>query len=88
MGYHHPMDETPGPGLRWFMPFALLLAILTLPLALYDPLVAAPFILAAGGVAAGVWHVERPAGIAGMLLFAPVAVLVVLGTILLAVGMR
>lgn len=82
------MDETPGPGLRWFMPFALLLAILTLPLALYDPLVAAPFVLAAGGVAAGVWHVERPPGVAGMLLLAPVVVLVALGTVLLALGIR
>jgi hypothetical protein len=80
------MDPAPGPGTTWFVPFALLLAILTLPLALLDPLFAAPFILAAGGVALGVWHAERPPGLFGAFLLVLVAVLATLGVVLLGMG--
>lgn len=80
------MDSAPGPGTTWFVPFALLLAILTLPLSLLDPLFAAPFILAAAGIAAGVWHAERPPGIPGTFLLVLVAVLATLGVVLLGMG--
>lgn len=81
------MNPPSGPGITWFVPFALLLAIVTLPLALISPLLAAPFILAAAGVAAGVWHAERPEGLWGAVILVQVGVLVILGTVLLAVGL-
>lgn len=82
------MEPPGGPGITWFVPFALVLAIVTLPLALISPLVAAPFILAAAGVATGVWHAERPEGLLGVFLLVQVGVLVVLGVVLLGMGLR
>jgi len=82
------MESDPGPGVKWFVPFALLLAILTLPLSLRDPLFAAPFILAAAGISAGVWHAERPPGIPGTFLLVLVAILATLGVILLGMGLN
>lgn len=81
------MEPVPGPGVRWFVPFALVLAIVTLPLTLRDPLFAAPFVLAAAGIAAGVWHAERPEGVMGAMILVQAAVLAGLGVVLLAMGM-
>ena len=80
------MEPAAGPGITWFVPFALVLAIVTLPLAVISPLVAAPFVLAAAGVAAGVWHAERPPGMWGGFLLVQVVVLAGLGIVLLAMG--
>ena len=87
VGYHALVNPPGGPGITWFVPFALLLAIITLPLALYSPLLAAPFILAAAGVAAGVWHAERPPDLWGAVLLVQVVILAGLGTVLLAIGL-
>lgn len=88
VGYDAQVNAPGGPGITWFVPFALVLAIVTLPLSLISPLVAAPFILAAAGVAAGVWHAERPEGLLGAFVLVQVAVLVVLGVVLLGMGIR
>lgn len=62
----------------WFIPFSLVLIILTLPLAVRDPVIVAPFFVAAAGFSVYTLRAQRPAGLLRAALAAQTAVIAVL----------
>lgn len=62
----------------WFIPFSLALIILTLPLAARDPLIVAPFLVAAAGFSVYILRAERPGGVKRVALFAQTGLLAIL----------
>lgn len=68
----------------WFIPFSVALIILTLPLAARDPLLAAPFFVAAAGLSVYILRVERPGGVKRVALFAQTGLLVILAALTVA----
>ena len=65
----------------WFIPFSLVLIILTLPLAARDPLLVAPFFVAAAGFSVYTLRAERPAGLLRAALITQTAIITVLAAL-------
>jgi hypothetical protein len=65
----------------WFIPFSLVLIILTLPLAARDPLIVAPFFVAAAGFSVYTLRAQRPAGFRRAALVAQAAIISVLAAL-------
>lgn len=65
----------------WFIPFSLVLIILTLPLAVRDPLIVAPFFVAAAAFSFYTLRAQRPAGLLRAALIAQTVVITVLAAL-------
>lgn len=65
----------------WFIPFSLVLIILTLPLAARDPLLVAPFFVAAAGFSVYTLRAQRPEGLLRAALVAQTAIITVLAAL-------
>ena len=65
----------------WFIPFSLVLIILTLPLAARDPLLVAPFFVAAAGFSVYTLRAERPAGLLRAALVTQTAIITVVAAL-------